>query len=123
MEWPKQGAIIIADAEPHAGLEYGGHSPVSGNIRRHYLVVSANAYNQATGMFVGMPITTADHHDQPQYQPILINGNAGTGVKGYVVLWQLQNFDFSGRNGRVVNQVTPQALRHYLGFVKDIFWE
>ena len=27
MEFPKKGDIIIADAEPHAGHEMGGHNP------------------------------------------------------------------------------------------------
>jgi len=38
MEFPKKGDIIIADAEPHAGHEMGGHNPKKGNIRRHYVV-------------------------------------------------------------------------------------
>lgn len=59
MEFPKKGDIIIADAGPHAGHEMGGHNPKEENIRRHYVVMSTSAYNEATHMFIGMPITTA----------------------------------------------------------------
>ena len=33
MEFPNKGDVIIADAEPHAGHEMGGHNPSKGNIR------------------------------------------------------------------------------------------
>lgn len=120
VEVPKKGDIIIADAEPHAGTEMGGHNPQKGNIRQHYIVMSTDAYNHATRMFIGMPITTTDHANDPHFLPILINGSRGDGVKGYVVLWQLQNFDFIARHGRIVNQVSHATLRKLQRFVDDM---
>ena len=73
MEFPKKGDIIIADAERHAGHEMGGHNPKKGNIRRYYVVMSTSAYNEATHMFIGMPITTANYSNNPRYMPILLN--------------------------------------------------
>lgn len=118
--YPKKGDVIVADAEPHSGHEMGGHNPEEHNIRRHYVVISTSEYNQATGMFVGMPITTANYANNPRYLPILINGQKGTGVKGYVVLWQLQNFDFNARNGKVVNHVNAHTLETLQQYVNDI---
>ncbi|WP_295746288.1 type II toxin-antitoxin system PemK/MazF family toxin [uncultured Limosilactobacillus sp.] len=120
MRMPHKGNVIIADAEPHAGHEMGGHNPRQGNIRRHYVVMSTDAYSQATGMFVGFPITTVDRHNNPRYLPLLINGSNGTGVKGYVVLWQLQNFDFQSRHGTVVNHLSPAVLKQLQQYVNDI---
>lgn len=120
MNFPKKGDIIIADAEPHSGHEMGGHDPKRGNIRRHYVVMSTTAYNEATHMFVGMPITTANYFNNPRYLPILINGNDGTGVKGYIALWQLQNFDFEARNGTIVNKVPEKMLKELQQYVDDI---
>lgn len=120
MEFPKKGDVIVADAEPHAGHEMGGHNPKKGNIRRHYVVMSTAAYNEATHMFIGMPITTADYAGNPRYLPILINGSNNNGVKGYVVLWQLQNFDFSARNGMVVNHVSARTLKTLQRYVNDM---
>ena len=121
MIYPKKGDIVKADAEPHSGHEMGGHNPNKGTIRRHYVVMSTTAYNEATHMFIGMPITTSDkYQDNPRYKPILIPGGNGDGVKGYVVLWQLQNFDFDSRNGKIVNHVSVQILDKLQKFVNDM---
>lgn len=120
MKFPQKGDVIIADAEPHSGHEMGGHNPQIGNIRRHYVVMSTTAYNKATHMFIGMPITTANYANNPRYLPILINGTRGTGVKGYVVLWQLQNFDFEARNGKIVNQISAKELQTLQRYVDDM---
>lgn len=79
--------------------------------------MSTTAYNEATHLFIGMPITTADYAGNPRYLPILINGN---GVKGYVVLWQLQNFDFGARNGLVVNHLSAKNLKVLQRYVDDM---
>lgn len=120
MQFPHKGDVIIADAEPHAGHEMGGHNPQQNNIRRHYVVMSTSAYNAATKMFIGMPITTSNYQNNPRYLPILINGSNGTGVKGFVVLWQLQNFDYQARNGRVVNRVSSRTLKILQQYVDDM---
>lgn len=120
MEFPKKGDIIIADAEPHAGHEMGGHNPKKGIIRRHYVVMSTSAYNEATHMFIGMPITTANYSNNPRYMPILINGSDGTGVKGYVVLWQLQNFDYHARNGVIVNHLSEKMIKQLQQYINDM---
>lgn len=119
MIYPKKGDIVVVDAEPHSGHEMGGHNPKSGNIRRHYVVMSTTEYNEATHMFIGMPIMTSDKYKgNPHYKPILIPGDSDSGVKGYVVLWQLQNFE--SRNGRIVNHINIQLLDKLQNFVNDM---
>lgn len=119
---PKQQDIVVIDAEPHSGREYGGHNPKTGNIRRHMVVVSSTDYNQATGMIIGMPITTNNKYaNKPMFMPILINGANGTGVKGNIVLWQLQNFDFNARNGVIVNRIDNRSFSKIKLITKDIF--
>lgn len=120
MNYPKKGDVITADAEPHSGHEMGGHNPSQGNIRRHYVVMSTDAYNRATHMFIGMPITTANYSNNPRYKPILLNGSQGSGVKGYIVLWQLQNFDFEARKGVIVNHIDLKTLDELQKYVNDM---
>lgn len=121
MQYPKKGGIIIADAEPHAGHEMGGHNASIGNIRRHYVVMSTDEYNSATHMFIGMPITTSERYqNNPRYMPILINGAKSTGVKGYIVLWQLQNFDFEAGNGKVINHIDKKTIDRLQEFVDSM---
>lgn len=121
-EFPEQGDIVIIEAEPHAGHEWGGHNLSTGNIERHMLIVSATPYNRSSGFIVGMPITTSEKYkDDKHYKPILVMGDKATGVKGYVCLYQILNFDYSARKGRVVNKVSSKYLDEVLPFVKAIF--
>ncbi|WP_347284107.1 type II toxin-antitoxin system PemK/MazF family toxin [Lactobacillus taiwanensis] len=120
--YPKQGDVIIIDAEPHSGSEYGGHDPSRGNIRRRMVVVSSTEYNKATHMIIGMPITTSNRYSNDErYKEILVMGNnCHTMVKGYVVLWQLLNYDFDSRQGEIVNNVSQTYLKDLMVYVKDI---
>lgn len=117
---PSKGDVIIVDSEPHSGKKYGGHDKSTGNIRRHMVIMSSTSYNQATGMVLAMPITTSDKYkNNPMYYPLLIMGG-NSGVKGYVALWQLQNFDFISRNGKIINQITKKHYNDLLPYVKDM---
>jgi len=117
---PLKGDIIVIDAEPHSGREYGGHESKTGNVRRHMVVMSGDKYNKATGMILAMPITTSDRYKgNPQYYQLLIMGG-NVGVKGYVALWQLQNFDFESRNGIIINRISQRQYSDLLPFVKDM---
>lgn len=121
MIYPRKGDIVIADAEPHFGHEMGGHNTKNGNIRRHYVVMSTTEYNEATHMFIGMPITTSNKYkDNPRYKSLLIPGASRNGVKGYIVLWQLQNFDFDSRNGKIVNHIGVQLMDELQQYVDDM---
>lgn len=52
--------------------------------------------------------------------PILINGSDGMGVKGYIVLWQLQNFDYNARNGVIVNHLSEKKIKELQQYVNDM---
>lgn len=120
MIFPEKGDIVIVDAEPHSGIEYGGHDNDVGNVRRHMVVMSADEYNQSTGMILAMPITTSNkYQNDDRYYPILISGGF-VGVKGYVALWQLQNFDYQARNGEIVNKINHKQYNELLRYVKDM---
>ncbi|CAI3368674.1 type II toxin-antitoxin system PemK/MazF family toxin [Enterococcus cecorum] len=118
-KYSKQKDIIIIDSEAHSGKEYGGHS--SENIRRPMVVVSSDEYNQSTGMIIGMPIISADKSAYPLlFKPIMVTNGDGTGIKGYVIMWQLQNCDFYARNGVIVNRVSDSFFSDLQKVVKDI---
>lgn len=117
---PKQGDIITIEAEPHSGKEYGGHDARKNNIRRHMVVISNSAYNEHTGMIIGMPITTSSKYkNDERFKPILIPDREN-GVKGYICLWQCQNYDYVHRNGKVVNHISQLLLDDLLDYAKFI---
>ncbi len=120
--FPEQGDVIVITAEPHAGHEWGGHNPEKGNNKRHMLVVSATPYNRQTGFIVGMPITTSNKYvNDIHYKPILIMGNNHTGVKGYVCLYQVLNYDYQARMGKVINHVSANYFDEIKPYIKAIF--
>lgn len=113
-----QGDLIWIDAEPHAGREEGGHNPQRGNIRRPMIVLSTAAYYDQTGLIIGMPIT----HRKFKRTDILIPINDQTsGIDGSIITYQMPNYDFAGRHGKVaghmgrelINQLLPIAVGVY----------
>ncbi|KJY54728.1 Toxin-antitoxin system, toxin component, MazF family (plasmid) [Lactobacillus helsingborgensis] len=119
-DFPSQGDVIIIDAEPHAGREYGGHDPQKNNIRRYMVVISNSSYNKKTGMIVAMPISTVSRlKNDKRFYPILIPDKQN-GIKGFVCLWQIQNFDFVHRHGKVVNCVKREYLETLINFANAI---
>jgi mRNA interferase MazF len=105
---PEKGDIVVIDAD-------------SGNIRRHMVVMSSSDYNKSTGFILGMPITTSQRvANRVGYYPILIPGDKHTGVKGYVVVWQLQNFDYISRHGVIINKINHNLYKELLVYVKDM---
>ena len=116
---PKQKDIIFIDYEPHSGKEYGGHS--GDNIRRPMVVLSNYAYNKATGLLMGMPITSAKKNNNKLYMPIIIPNKFGRGIKGNVVLWQIQNFDYRSRNAEIAGQISDKAFKELMKAYEQIF--
>lgn len=51
---------------------------------------------------------------------VVIYGGSKTGVKGFIALWQLQNFDFIARNGEIINQISDKTYKELLPYVKDM---
>ncbi|WP_054680387.1 type II toxin-antitoxin system PemK/MazF family toxin [Lacticaseibacillus sharpeae] len=120
--FPKQGEVLMIDAEPHAGKEFGGHDPQSGNIQRPFIVLSKSGYNKSTGMIIGMVTTTTDDPAMSEllYMRVPERGVAGK-LHGRVVLWQLPNFDFKARHARVTGRVSTEILQVLLASVRDLF--
>lgn len=116
---PKQKDIIFIDYEPHSGKEYGGHDKK--NIRRPMVVLSNNAYNEKTGLIIGMPITTAHKSNNQLYKQIIIPNSLGKGVNGFIVLWQVQNFDYRSRNAEIVGSVSDKIFKELLKAHSQIF--
>ena len=106
-----QGDLTIA--EPHAG-----HDPSTGNIRRHFLVVSNHSYNQRSGLVCGLAITHI-HRESPYRFPIM---DFASGTNGDVLLLQLLSTDFVARHGKVIGHIRDQhQLQVILNQVRHIF--
>lgn len=114
---PKQGDLIMIDAEPHVGHEEGGHDPASGNIRRPFVVVSKDQYNVYTGMIIGMPITSKLRVG-PTYVQV---ADVASGIHGSIITYQMQNYDFSGRHGEIIGKLSPSTVKDLTKRAKQVF--
>ncbi|WP_125713244.1 type II toxin-antitoxin system PemK/MazF family toxin [Companilactobacillus kedongensis] len=117
MEYPKQGDIMFIDAEPHAGVELGGHD----NIRRPIVVLSSSEYNRSTGLISGMPITSHNFMNgvsDGSYVPI---ADKNSGIKGNIVTYYLPSYDFEARKGEIVGHVSDIVLKKLLDSVRYLF--
>lgn len=118
VKMPKRGDIVFVDVEPHMGKEYGGHDVESGNIRRPLIVLSNSDYNFATGMIIGMVVTSRDFSDSTWYRSF---ADFESGVKGNIVLWQLPTYDFAARNGEVVGHASDRLIKSLRQSAIEIF--
>lgn len=114
----KQGDLIWIDAEPHSGREQGGHNPAKGNIRRPMIVISTSQYFQCTGLIIGMPIT----HKKFQRTDILVPiKDEHSGIEGSIITYQMQNYDFQSRHGKIAGQVSKDFVEKLLPIAVGAF--
>ncbi len=77
------------------------------------IIMSSTDYNQTTKVVLAMPITTSNRYQNNKwYFQILINGSQNAGVKGYVVGWQLNNFDFNSHHGQNLHKFETAHSRY-----------
>lgn len=113
-----QGDLIWIDAEPHAGHEQGGHDPENGNIRRPMIVLSTAAYFNQTGLILGMPITHAGSQRE-DIRPAI--NDKKSGIRGSVIAYQIQNYDFRARHGKVIGHMPNSYVMRLLPIAVGAF--
>lgn len=97
MNYPKRGDIILLDFDPQAGHEQAGKRPA--------LVISEQAFNEATGFAVVCPVT-----NQVKGYPfeVVVSGTRKTA--GVVLSDQLKSLDIRARGFKVVDSVGEETL-------------
>jgi mRNA interferase ChpB len=106
----KRGDIYLVTLDPSQGREQQGYRPV--------LVVSPDAFNQATNLPVVLPITTGGAFVQRIGFAVLISGIKTTGV---VRCDQPRVIDLNARHGRKVETLPPAILEEVMAKVITIF--
>lgn len=106
----KRGDIYLVTLDPSQGREQQGYRPV--------LVVSPDAFNQATRLPVVLPITTGGEFAQRIGFAVPISGIKTTGV---VRCDQPRVLDLAARHGRKVDALPPSILDEVMARVITIF--
>lgn len=106
----KRGDIYMVDLEPTQGKEQRGHRPV--------VIVSPDAFNQATGLPVVLPITSGgDFARRLGFAVPLLNSQ----TTGVVRCDQPRILDLKARNGRKVESLTTDIIDEILARVSTLF--
>ena len=86
---PERRDIIWIDCNPQAGREMKDGHPL--------LVLSPRAFNERTGIVIGLPMTTADYNDA---NPFAVRFVGATGVVSYILIHQPKSFDWKRRGAK-----------------------
>lgn len=84
---PERRDIIWIDCNPQAGCEMKDLHPL--------LVLSPGAFNERTGIVIGLPMTTASYNDT---NPFAVKVRGPRNTVGYVLTHQPKSFDWRARN-------------------------
>ncbi|HET6181603.1 MAG TPA: type II toxin-antitoxin system PemK/MazF family toxin [Candidatus Sulfotelmatobacter sp.] len=106
---PRAGDVIWLDFDPQAGREQ--------SKRRPALVVTDQAYNQASGLAVVCPLTSR-RKPYPFALPVTV-----AKIEGAVLVDHLQSLDWTARNASFHSKADPALLakiRAYLGVLLGI---
>ena len=86
---PDRRAMIWIDCNPQAGREMRDFHPL--------LVLSPKAFNERTGIVIGLPMTTAGYNETNPFALKI----AGLGKKtGYILTHQPKSFDWRARHAK-----------------------
>ena len=106
----KRGDIYLVTLDPTEGREQQGHRPV--------LIISPQAFNEATKLPVILPITIGGEFARRIGFAVPISGIKTTGV---VRCDQPRVLDLQERNGRKIDTLPPEILVEVLAKLAPIF--
>ncbi len=106
----KRGDIYLVTLDPTEGREQQGHRPV--------LVISPQAFNEATKLPVILPITNGGEFARRIAFAVPISGIKTMGV---VRCDQPRVLDLHERNGRKIDTLPPEILVEVLAKLAPIF--
>ncbi len=87
---PDRRDVIWINCSPHVGKEMKDMHPL--------LVLSPNAFNERTGIVIGLPMTTAAFNET---NPFAIKFIGAKGVASYILTHQPKSFDWKRRGAKV----------------------
>jgi mRNA-degrading endonuclease toxin of MazEF toxin-antitoxin module len=108
----RRGDIYLVSLDPTAGNEQQGTRPV--------LVVSPDAFNEAIGVPVVVPITTGGAFARTRGFAVSLIG-AGTRTTGVIRCDQVRSLDLAARHGRRLESVPQEILDDVLAKLAVLF--
>jgi mRNA interferase MazF len=98
---PAAGDVVWLEFDPQAGHEQAGHRPA--------LVISPASYNEKSGLMLCCPMTT-----KIKGYPFEVLTEV-EGTPSVIIADQVKSLDWSARNAKKKDEVSPEALRQVRG--------
>jgi mRNA interferase ChpB len=108
---PNRGDILALDLNPTKGREIRGSRPV--------LVLSADAFNQASGLLLVAPITQGGTASRESGFTVTLMGS-GTDTQGIILCDQTRTIDARARGFRRIEKVPMAIVEEALDAVRAI---
>ena len=108
---PQRGDILELSLDPTLGQEVRGFRPV--------LVLSADAFNKASGLLLVAPITQGGTASRETGFSVTLMG-AGTATQGVVLCDQTRTIDARARTFKKVEMAPPLIVQEALDAVRSI---
>lgn len=94
---PDRGDFVSLNFSPQAGHEQAGHRPG--------IVLSPQAFNQATGFVVVCPIT-----NQKKGYPFEVELPSGLAFQGVILTDHIRSLDWRARGLKIKGQAPPEII-------------
>ena len=108
---PQRGDILELSLDPTHGREIRGSRPV--------LVLSADAFNKASGLLLVAPITQGGAASRETGFSVTLMG-AGTSTQGIVLCDQTRTVDARARSFKRIEKASPSVVQEALDAVRSI---
>ena len=102
---PTKGDFITLTFDPQSGHEQQGRRPA--------LVLSNQAFNQATGLAIVCPLTNTDR-GVPFHLPV----PASSSLTGFVMVEQVKSVDYNTRQAKFVEAALPTLVEDAIAIVE-----
>lgn len=101
---PKRGDLVWLTFDPQAGHEQAGRRPA--------FVLSPDAYNRKTGLFLVCPITS-----KMKGYPFEVPLPIGSGVSGVILVDQIKSLDWKSRRAEFAGKTSDAVLEDVITVV------
>jgi mRNA-degrading endonuclease toxin of MazEF toxin-antitoxin module len=102
---PSRGDVLHANFGPAAGAEFA--------LPHHALVISTQAFSNATGQCIALPLTTKYHHDRRLHDtPLMVQMPKlkGLAEQGWVYTHQIKTIDYRERGATFQARIDDDNL-------------
>ncbi len=107
---PKRGDVVWLTFDPQAGHEQFGRRPA--------FVLSPEAYNRKTGLFLACPVTS-----RIKGYPFEVALPMGLPVSGVILADQIKSLDWKARKAEFAAQTPDAVIEDVLALVLPLFGE